>query len=221
MKHLVFLILVTLFALVEPIAIKAQDPIYLDPCMKLCLMHYSDNSGSMDSAISDVHRWARSMVLIPRNGGYAEIGLVSFGAGYEALCEPTSDRKIFLDAVDSLTTRATENDTRPHYGLKYLRELFRERKDADSTEVQVLLIHSDYEWYDVCESMKVIEGIIGDGVIVVLSLPAKYDVHGQGEKRMIHEENLRQVENLGCLNIRSSFTTFKKFCGKLKGIPCG
>ncbi|HEY4478070.1 MAG TPA: VWA domain-containing protein [Candidatus Paceibacterota bacterium] len=200
---------------------QAQD-IYLDPCMRLCAIDFSDNSGSMDTAISDVHRWARSMVLIPRNGGYAEIGLVSFGVRYEVLCEPTADRKTFLDAVDTLTTRATENDTRPHYGLEYLRGVFQERKDVDSTEVQVLHIHSDYDWYDQCESMKVIEGIISDGVIVLLSLPAKYDGHGQGEKRMINEENLKQIEDLGCLNIRSSFPLFKRFWEKLKAIvPCG
>ncbi|MBP6866354.1 MAG: VWA domain-containing protein [Candidatus Pacebacteria bacterium] len=200
---------------------QAQD-IYLDPCMRLCAIHFSDNSGSMDTAISDVHRRARNMVLIPRNGGYAEIGLVSFGVRYEVLCEPTADRKTFLDAVDTLVTRVTENDTRPHYGLEYLRGVFQERKEADSTEVQVLHIHSDYDWYDPCESMKVIEGIISDGVIVILSLPAKYDGHGQGEKRMINEENLKQIEDLGCLNIRSSFPLFKRFWGKLQAIvPCG
>lgn len=225
MRHLVYFILVifiTICALFAPTYSKAQEQIYLDPCMKLCLVFYADNSGSMDSAISDVHRWARSMVLIPQSNGYVEIGLVSFGTSYQVLCDPTSDRKKFLHGVDSLTTRITENDTRPHYGLQYIKELLHERKKTDSTEVQVLVIHSDYEWYDMCEDLKEVEEIIGNDVKVVLSLPAKYNVRGQGEKRLIHWDNLQQVESLGCFNILSSFPDFKKFCRKLKAIvPCG
>lgn len=222
MKKILMIISIVIFVTL-PIVNRAQETkIFLDPCMKMCLMFYADNSGSMDSAISDLHRWARSMIIIPTQNGSVEIGLVSFGAGYEVLCEPTHQRTEFLKAVDSLKTRTTENDTRPHYGLEYIGKVFRERKMIDSSEVQILLIHSDYEWYDMCESSLKIEKLISQGVIVILSLPTKYDMTSQGDKRMIHEENLGQVSSLGCINIRSSFNKFKFFLSKLKAIvPCG
>jgi len=219
MKNLIILLML-LF--IVPANAQKTESIVLDPCLKLCLIYYTDNSGSMDSAISDMHRWARSTVLIPGQKGYVETGLISFDECYKVWCMPTSNRTTLMNAVSRLCSTPTGNATEPHHGLEEIRKIFAERFSKDSTERQVLLIHSDYHWQKWNQAISELKKISQNGVLIVLSLPSTYDGNTRGYYD-IHEENLSQLkEKVPCTDVRSNFSLFKKFLEWLKAIiPCG
>lgn len=217
MKHLFFIL-----ALCMSIqTLYAQEKIFLDPCLKLSVIYYTDNSGSMDSAISDMHRWARSCILIPGQAGYVEVGLISFDECYKIWCQPTGNKNLLLQGVSGLCAEPTGNATEPHHGLKEIRKIFKERIESDSTERQILLVHSDYHWQKYEEAIAELREISDDGVIIILSLPKKYEGNTRGYD--IHEDNLSNLKDkIDCVDIRSNFTLFKKFLENLKAIvPCG
>lgn len=214
--------LVFFFLFIKPIHAQTQEEhIFLDPCMKLGLIYYTDNSGSMDSAISDMHRWARSAVLIPGQQGYVETGLMSFDQYYQIWCLPTSDRGVLTNAVSSLCSKPTGNATEPHHGLAEIRKIFAQRLIVDSNERQVLLIHSDYHWQKWNQAVAQLQQISADGVLIVFSLPRVYDGNTRGYD--IHEANLSELKDkIPCLDVRSNFYLFKKFLEWLRAImPCG
>ncbi len=194
--------------------------IYLQPCLKLCVVFMADQSGSMDSASTDVQYLARSMTLIPSSTGYVEVGVYSFKSYFMEWTEPTGDRKQLLDAVDSLCANPTSGGTNPNSGLDYIHTILSLRRIADSTERQVILIDSDYHWDEFQTGRGKIKKLLSNGVIVILALPQKYD--GCRDHYDIHEENLNSLVADGCISIRSNFRLFKEFLGKLKAIvPCG
>ncbi|MDQ3075946.1 MAG: VWA domain-containing protein [bacterium] len=194
--------------------------IYLQPCLKLCVIMYGDQSGSMDSATSDIHRWARGMTLIPASKGYSEVGLYSFKSYFMEWSPPTGSKEELVEAIDSFCVEPVGGGTNPHSGLMKIDSIFAERRLQDSTERQVILIHSDYHWDDFPASQEKLKEIISHGVIVILSLPRSYD--GCREKYDIHEQNLFLLTNDGGVNIRSNFRLFKEILETLKAIvPCG
>lgn len=198
-----------------------EEKIFLDPCMKLSVIYYTDNSGSMDSAVSDMHRWARSAILIPGQQGYVETSLISFDECYQIWCMPTSNRTILTNAVGRLCATPTGNATEPHHGLEEIRKIFAQRLATDSTERQVLLIHSDYHWQKWQEAVAELKQISAAGVLIVLSLPRTYDGNTRGYD--IHEGNLSELKDkVPCTDVRSNFSLFKKFLEWLRAIvPCG
>ncbi|MFN4181258.1 MAG: hypothetical protein ACK4FA_00985, partial [Candidatus Paceibacteria bacterium] len=133
---------------------------------------------------------------------------------------PTGDKSNILEAIDSLCANPVSGGTNPKSGLEYIDSLLLQRRAIDSTERQVILIDSDYHWDNIAANKEKIKELISHGVIIVLALPKIYD--GCRDRYDIHEENLSQLKELGCLSIRSNFRLFKEFLGKLKAIvPCG
>lgn len=203
--------------------IQAQE-IRLQPCVKVCIIMYADNSGSMDSAITDIHRWARSMALVPAESGYIEVGLYSFDAGYQEWCPPTGEKRELLNAIKEFSSSKPGGSTEPLSGLQMINQLLYERRTEDPAEWQILLIHSDYYWSQDDNSLEEIKKLISSGVTVVLSVPKIYDIVPAFETGFdgVDEDFYELVKKLGCESIRSNFTKFVELLQSLKAkVPCG
>lgn len=202
--------------------IMVSQKIILDPCLHLCVILYADQSGTMNSAKKSLTDFALSMQLIPSESGVAETGLYSFEGEYYKWCEPTGNKDTLAKAIESFSNSlGNGGGTYPYTGLNAIKALLKERHQQDSTEIQVVLIHSDYFWSDFEFSSVLVGELLSNGVIVVLSLPKEYDGDTL-EYYPIDEEKLRTLTEQGCINIRSNFNLFRILLEKLKAIiPCG
>lgn len=223
MKKVMYLLGTTLFFFGSFLITSAQE-IRLQPCVKVCIIMYADNSGSMDSAITDIHRWARSMALVPAESGYVEIGLYSFDAGYQEWCPPTGKKSTLLNAIKEFSSSKPGGSTEPLSGLIAINELLEQRRIEDPDEWQILLIHSDYYWSQDDKSLEEIKRLLDSRVIVVLSVPKVYDIVPVFETDFdgVDETFYELVKKLGCESIRSNFIKFKEILESLLAkVPCG
>ncbi len=208
--------LVLVFLGLIPMLAFGQQRIYLKQCLRLGGAFFADQSGTMNSATKSLAQWARDMTLVPTEKGIAEVGLYSFESGYTEWCEPTGNKDTLIAAIDSFQNSLGDGGgTYPYVGLHAIRLMLSERKLKDSSEVQFILIHSDYHWSDYENAEVEIKELLADGVIVFLSLPKEYD-GDNSEYYHIHEEKLASLQKLGCINIRSDFKLFVKAMEALK-----